>query len=59
MQFMLAKDGWSVSFLEKHCKTSLPRHFAFQSEQKILDLARDGVAEFILLKDEDSEDDAR
>jgi hypothetical protein len=25
MQFMLAKDGWSVSFLEEDCKTSI-RH---------------------------------
>jgi hypothetical protein len=40
MQFMLAKDGWTVSFLEGDCKTSLPRHFIFQSELKILDLAR-------------------
>src|ERR1039457_5684346 len=24
MQFMLAKDGWTVSFLEGDCKTSLP-----------------------------------
>jgi hypothetical protein len=23
MQFMLAKDGWSVSFLEEDCKTSI------------------------------------
>jgi hypothetical protein len=43
MQFMLAKDGWSVSFLEEGCKTSFPRHFAFQSELKILDLAKHGA----------------
>jgi len=48
MQFMLAKDGWSVSFLEEDCKTSFPRHFAFQSELKILDLAKHGDAEFNL-----------
>ena len=48
MQFMLAKDGWSVSFLEEGCKTSFPRHFAFQSELKILDLAKHGGAEFNL-----------
>ena len=48
MQFMLAKAGWSVSFLEEDCKTSLPRHFVFQSELKILDLARHGGASFDL-----------
>ena len=48
MQFMLANGGWSVSFLEEDCKTSLPRHFIFQSELKILDLARHGGAEFNL-----------
>jgi hypothetical protein len=48
MQFMLAKTGWSVSFLEEDCKTSLPRHLVFQSELKILDLARHGGAEFNL-----------
>jgi hypothetical protein len=48
MQFMLAKDGWTVSFLEEDCKTSLARHFIFQSELKILDLARHGDAEFNL-----------
>ena len=48
MQFMLAKDGWTVSFLEEDCKTSLRRHFIFQSELKILDLARNGGAEFNL-----------
>jgi hypothetical protein len=35
MNFMLAKDGWAVSFLEEDCRTSLPRHFVFQSELKI------------------------
>jgi hypothetical protein len=44
MNFMLAKGGWSVSFLEEDCKTSLPRHFVFQDELKILDLARHGGA---------------
>jgi len=48
MQFILAKDGWSVSFLEEDCKTSLPRHFVFQDEVKIIDLARHGGAEFNL-----------
>jgi hypothetical protein len=48
MNFMMAKDGWAVSFLEEDCKTSLPRHFVFQSELKILDLARNGGAEFNL-----------
>jgi hypothetical protein len=48
MQFMVAKDGWMVSFLEEDCKTSLPRHFVFQSELKILDLAWHGGAEFNL-----------
>src|ERR1035437_10511609 len=48
MQFMLAKGGWSVSFLEEDCKISLPRHFVFQSELKTLDLARHGGAEFNL-----------
>ena len=37
-----------MSFLEEDCKTSLPRHFVFQSELKILDLARHGGAEFNL-----------
>jgi hypothetical protein len=48
MQFILAKDGWTVSFLEEDCKTFLPRHFIFQGELKILDLARHGCAEFNL-----------
>jgi len=48
MQYMLAKGGWSVSSLEEDCRTSLPRHFVFQSELKILDLARHGGAEFNL-----------
>jgi hypothetical protein len=48
MNFMLVKKGWVVSFLEKDCKSSLPRHFTFQSELKILDLARHGGAEFNL-----------
>jgi hypothetical protein len=48
MQFMLAKGGWAISFLEEDCKTSLPRRFTFQSELKILDLARHGGAEFNL-----------
>jgi hypothetical protein len=48
MNFMLAKDGWSVSFLEEDCRTSLPRHLVFQSELKILDLARHGGADFNL-----------
>jgi hypothetical protein len=38
MLFMLAKDGWSVSFLEEDCTTSLPLHLVFQSELKILDM---------------------
>jgi hypothetical protein len=48
MTFMLAKDGWSVSFLEEDCKTSLLCRFVFQNELKILDLARHGGAEFNL-----------
>jgi len=48
MNFILAKGGWSVSFLEEDCKTVLPRHFVFQSELKILDLAQHGGAEFNL-----------
>jgi hypothetical protein len=45
MQFMQAKAGWSVSFLEDDCRTSLPRRFTFQDEIKILDLAKHGGAE--------------
>jgi hypothetical protein len=48
MQFMLAKDGWTVSFLEEDCKTSLPLVFVFQNELKILDMARHGGAVFNL-----------
>jgi hypothetical protein len=48
MQFMVAKDGWMVSFLEEDCRTSLPRHLVFQSELKILDLATHSGAEFNL-----------
>ena len=48
MNFMLAKGGWSVSFLEEDCKTVLPRHLVFQSELKILDLTQHGGAEFNL-----------
>jgi hypothetical protein len=45
---MLLKDGWAVSFLEEDGKTSLPRHFVFRDELKILALARHGGAEFNL-----------
>jgi hypothetical protein len=45
---MLVNDGWWVSFLEEDCKTSLPRRFTFQSDVKILNLARNGGAEFDL-----------
>jgi hypothetical protein len=45
MQFILAKEGWRVSFLEEDCKTSLPRKFVFQNEVKTLDLAGHGGAE--------------
>jgi hypothetical protein len=48
MNFMLAKERWSVSFLEEDCRTSLTRHFVFKSHLKILDLARHGGAEFNL-----------
>ncbi len=48
MQFMQAKPGWAVSFLEDDCKTALPRKFVFQSELKLLDLARHGGADFNL-----------
>jgi hypothetical protein len=48
MQFMMAKGGWAVSFLEEDCRTVLPRHLVFQSELKILDLAQHGGAEFNL-----------
>ena len=48
MQFMLAKGGWSVSFVEEDCKTTLPRQFVFQGELKLLGLARHGGAEFNL-----------
>ena len=48
MQFILAKEGWSVTFLEEDLKTSLPRRFVFQDDVKILDLARRGGAEFNL-----------
>ncbi len=48
MQFMHDKGGRSVSFLEEDCKTSLPCKFVFQSEMKIIDLARHGGAEFNL-----------
>src|ERR1035437_7149850 len=40
MHFMLAKEGWSITFLEEDLKTSLPRRFVFQNDVKILDLAR-------------------
>jgi hypothetical protein len=48
MQFMLAKGGWSVSFLEPDLKTSLPSRFTFQDDVKVLDLARHGGPEFNL-----------
>jgi hypothetical protein len=48
MHFILAKEGWSVTFLEEDLKTSLPRRFVFQNDVKILDLARRGGAEFNL-----------
>ena len=45
MNFMLAKGGWRVSFLEEDCKTVLRRHLVFQDEAKILDMAMRGGAE--------------
>jgi hypothetical protein len=45
MQFILAKEGWRVSFLEDDCKTSISRKFVFQNEVKLLELARHGGAE--------------
>ena len=45
MHFTLAKDGWSVTFLEQDLKTPLPRLILFQNDVKILDMARRGGAE--------------
>ena len=48
MQFLIAKGGWYVTFLEPDLKTSLPQRFMFQSYVEILDLARNGSADFNL-----------
>jgi hypothetical protein len=46
MLIMFARGGWSVTSLEEDLKTSLPRRFLFQTDVKILDMARRGGAEF-------------
>ena len=35
MNFMLAKGGWSISFLEHDCRTSLPLKLTFGHPDKI------------------------
>ena len=44
MNFVL-RDGWSITFLEADCKTSLKRKLHFATADKIIDLASRGGAD--------------
>ncbi len=46
MNFLALHDGWRVTFLEADCRTSLPRRLMFATEEKIIDAAKRGGAEF-------------
>ena len=41
MNFM-RRDGWSVTFLEADCKTSVGRRVAFTDPDRIIELAKRG-----------------
>lgn len=43
MSFML-RTGWHVQFLEEDLKTPLSKRFTFQSQDKVLEMARKGGA---------------
>ena len=45
MSFMLAGEGWRISFLEADCRTSLKRKLVFSEPDKILEMARRGGAD--------------
>ena len=46
MQFVNGDQGWRVTFLNKDLRTALPRTMLIQDEQKIIDMARRGGADW-------------
>lgn len=46
MHYMLVADGWRVTFVEEDLKTPLPCSLLFASEEKVLDMAKRGGAEW-------------
>jgi hypothetical protein len=48
MHFMLATDGWRVTFLEDDLKTPLPRKMIFQDSIKVIEMALRGGAGKVL-----------
>jgi hypothetical protein len=48
MHYQQMRAGWRVSFLEKDLKTALPRTFLFQDQQKVIEMAKRGGADFTL-----------
>ena len=46
MHYMLATGGWYCQFLEEDLKTPLRRTFTFATEEKVLDMAKRGGAEW-------------
>ena len=46
MQFVNGEQGWRVTFLDRDLRTALPRTILIQDEQKIIDMARRGGADW-------------
>ena len=46
MQFVSGDQGWRVTFLDKDLRTALPRTILIQDEQKIIDMAKRGGADW-------------
>ena len=46
MQFVSSDQGWRVTFLDKDLRTALPRTMLIQDEQKIIDMAERGGADW-------------
>ena len=46
MNYAHMKEGWRVTFLDADCKTPLPKRLTFASSDKIVQLAKNGGADF-------------
>jgi hypothetical protein len=46
MHYMLVAEGWRVTFVEENLKTPLRRTLFFATEEKVLDMAMRGGAEW-------------